>query len=218
MCGRYVSPDAASITGEFSLVRPDWRFPANFNTAPSQVVPAIRSRAGQYLGVLQRWGFGTNPAFNAAIETLATSAVFRASWNQGRRCIIPAMGFYQWHVNSDGSKQPYYIHVDDQDVFGFAGLWEQSESDANAVTESCSIITMPANELVSEIHGAAARMPAILTKGQRELWLFAEPEAAAAALCAYAGQRMIAYQVSDRVNSPHSNDEGLLEPLETDVD
>jgi putative SOS response-associated peptidase YedK len=218
MCGRFVSPDAASITREFKLVRAGWRFPANFNTAPAQAVPAIRTREGESLGILQHWGFGGHGAFNAGIETLATSAIFRASWNQGRRCIIPALGFYEWHVNSDGTKQPYYIHVDDQDVFGVAGLWEQSAMDANTVTECCGIITMPANALLREIHGEGARMPAILTRQQRDLWLFAEPESAAAALAAYAAERMIAYPVSERVDSAQNNDEGLLEPLETDVD
>jgi putative SOS response-associated peptidase YedK len=38
------------------------------------------------------------------------------------------------------------------------------------------------------------------------------------ALAAYAGERLLAYAVSDRINSPRNNDETLLEPLETDVD
>lgn len=218
MCGRFVSPDAESIEREFRLLRGVWHFPANFNAAPSHVVPAIRAHDGEDKGVLQHWGFGKNREFNVGVESLATSVGFQASWKHGRRCIVPAMGFYVWHVNSDGSKQPYYIHVDDQDVFGFAGLWEQSAADANTVTESCALITLPANALMTEIHGAGARMPAILTREQRDLWLHGVPERAGAALAAYADQRMIAYAVSARVDTPGNNDETLLEPLETDVD
>ena len=181
MCGRYVSPDAASIEREFKLLRGGWRFPANFNAAPSQLVPAIRGCDGENTGILQHWGFGQNSNFNAAIESLATSGIFHASWKHGRRCIVPALGFYVWHVNSDGSKQPYYIHVDDQDVFGFAGLWERSATDANTVTESCALVTLPANALMAEIHNGDTRMPAILTRGQRDLWLHARPEQAGAA-------------------------------------
>ena len=44
MCGRYVSPDEATIEREFNLVRTEWRFPANFNIPPSSAVPAIRAR------------------------------------------------------------------------------------------------------------------------------------------------------------------------------
>jgi len=36
MCGRYVSPDEASIEREFNLVHQDWQFPSSFNIAPTQ--------------------------------------------------------------------------------------------------------------------------------------------------------------------------------------
>ena len=218
MCRCYVTPAAASLTREFSLVETGWQFPANFNTVPAAAVPAIRGQEGRIAGVLQRWGLGKNRTFNVRIEKLATSPISRAPWNHGRRCIIPALGFYEWHVNPDGTKQPYYIHADSQDVFGFAGLWERSRADANAVTESCVMITVPANALMAEIHNSKTRMPAILTREQHDLWLFADPPAAGAALAAYPEERMIAYPVSTRVDSPHNTDETLLEPLETDVD
>jgi putative SOS response-associated peptidase YedK len=218
MCRRYVSPDAASIAHEFNPARSDWRFPANFNTAPSQQIPALRAVNGKIAGALLRWGSGKSGAFNARIETLATGARFRASWKQGRRCIIPALGYYEWHVDPDGIKRPFYVHVDDQDVFGFAGLWERSSTDANSVTEWCTIITMPANPLLAEIDNSKGRMPAILRREQRELWLFAARETAAAALAAYASERMIAYAISSRIDSPQTNDETLVEPLQTDVD
>jgi putative SOS response-associated peptidase YedK len=218
MCRRYVSPDAASIEREFKLPRSSWQFTENFNTAPAQTVPAVRGVKGKSEGGLLRWGFGKSGAFNARIETLATGASYGAPWKHGRRCIIPALGFYQWHVAPDGSKQPFYVHVEDQDVFGFAGLWERSSTDANAVTEWCTMITLPANPLMAEIDNAEARMPAILRREQRELWLFGAVEDAGAALAAYANERMIAYAVSSRVDAPRNNDETLLEPLQTDVD
>jgi putative SOS response-associated peptidase YedK len=218
MCRRYVSPDAASIEREFKLPRSQWQFTENFNTAPAQTVPAVRGVKGKSEGVLLRWGLGKSGAFNAPIETLATGARYGAPWKHGRRCIIPALGFYQWHVAPDGGKQPFYVHVDDQDVFGFAGLWERSRTDANAVTEWCTIITLPANPLMAEIDNAETRMPAILRREQREPWLFGAVEDAGAALAAYANERTIAYAVSRRVDAPRNNDETLLEPLQTDVD
>ena len=218
MCRSYVSPDAASIEREFALPRTQWRFPANFNTTPAQQVPAVRAVKRTSEGVLLRWGFGESRTGNAGIETLATNPGSRAAWKQGRRCIIPALGFYEWHVDPDGIKRPFYVHLDDQDVFGFAGLWERSHEDANAVTEWCTIITLPANPLLSGIDNKKGRMPAILRREQRELWLFGAVEPAAAALAAYASERMIAYPVSRRVDSPQNNDETLVEPLQTDVD
>jgi len=227
MCGRYVSPDEASIEREFNLVRTEWRFPANFNTAPTQEVPAIRARDGNRESALLRWGLvpyfakgkpGKYSTFNARTETLASSACFRGPWKLGQRCIIPALGFYEWHVNADGTKQPYYIHLDDQEIFGFAGLWERAKLDSETILESCTIITMPANSLMAGIHNSKTRMPAILTRGMRDIWLFGSPDAAAAALVTYPDERMIAYPVDLRVNSARNNDETLLDPLQTDDD
>src|ERR1700685_598556 len=209
MCGRYVSPDEASIEREFDLVRTERRLAASFNTAPSQTVPAIRVREGNRESVPLRWGFGQRGTFNARSETLPGSVIFRGPWNRGQRCIVPAQGFYEWHVNADGTKQPFYVHLDDQAIFGFAGLWERG---------SCTIITLPANALMAGIDNCNARMPAILAREMRELWLCGRPEAAGAALQAYEGDRMIAYPVHPWVNSPHNNDETLLDPLLTDAD
>jgi putative SOS response-associated peptidase YedK len=218
MCRCYVSPDAASIEREFDLVRTGWNFAANFNTTPAQTVAVIRVNNGKTEGIMMRWGFAGRGSFNAPVETLASGALFRESWKRGRRCLVPALGFYEWHVNPDASEQPYYIHPDDQDVFGFAGLWARSSTDANSVTECCSIVTLPANPLISEIDNSGLRMPALLTRELRELWLFGTVESAGMALAAYAAERLQSYPVSDRINSPDSNDENLVEPLETDVD
>ena len=113
------------------------------------------------------------------------------------------------HANADGTKQPFYIHLDDQAIFGFAGLW---------AGESCTIITLPANTLMASIHNSGARMPAILARDTREPWLFGSTEAAAEVLVAYPDEKMIAYPVDPRVNSARNNDETLLDPLATDAD
>ena len=99
--------------------------------------------------------------------------------------------------------------MDDQAIFGFAGLW---------VGESCTIITLPANTLMASIHNSQSRMPAILPRDVREPWLFGSPEAAAEALVAYPDDRMIAYPVDPRVNSSRNNDETLLDPVDNVVD
>jgi putative SOS response-associated peptidase YedK len=218
MCGRYVSPDEASIEREFNLVHSEWRFPANFNIAPSQPVPTIRARGADREGALLRWGLmpllaggrpGRYNTFNARSETLGSSVLFRGPWTRGQRCIIPALGFYEWHVNADGTKQPFYIHLEDQAIFGFAGLWEG---------ESCTIITMPANTLMAGVHNSKARMPAILARDMREPWLFGSLGAAGEALVAYPDDRMIAYAVNPRVNSSRNNQESLLDPVDNVVD
>jgi putative SOS response-associated peptidase YedK len=131
MCGRYVSPDDAAIEREFTLVRHEWQFPASYNVAPTQDVPVVRvGESGERTGALLYWGLipfwakGVQPKYstiNATVEKLTEAATWRGPW---RRCILPAFGFYEWQVLADGkSKQPFYITLNDQDIFGFAGLW-----------------------------------------------------------------------------------------------
>jgi putative SOS response-associated peptidase YedK len=123
--------------------------------------------------------------------------------------VIPALGFYAWRMAADGARQPYYIQVEDQPLFGFAGFWER---------DCCIIITVPANQLLAEIDNRELRMPAILPREMRDIWLYGSAANAAAALLAYPSERLVAYRVSARVDSLDNNDESLIEPLATNVD
>src|ERR1700732_330582 len=101
MCGRYVSPDNASIEREFSLVHTEWQFPASYNVAPTQQVPVVRSVDGEQQGQLLRWGlipFSANgepekfTIVNARIEKVKTAASYRGPWKLGQRCLQVATG------------------------------------------------------------------------------------------------------------------------------
>jgi putative SOS response-associated peptidase YedK len=101
MCGRYVSPDEASIEREFNLVRSEWQFPASFNVAPTQSVPVIRSIESKPHGSLMRWGLipffarGVPPKYstiNARVETVQTAASYKEPWKRGQRCLQIATG------------------------------------------------------------------------------------------------------------------------------
>ncbi len=225
MCGRYVSPDDASFEREFNLVRAEWQFPPSYNVAPTQQVPIVRVRDGVRQGLSVRWGLipffakgvpGKYSTINARIETMETTASYRGPWQRGQRCLQAAMGFYEWHVDAAGRKAPYYIHLNDQAVFGFAGLWDRSiKSDGTAI-ESCVHITLPANALMSNIHNAGSnphRMPAIVRREDREAWLTGSLQEARAVLQPYDASLMVAFEVSSRVNAPKNNDPGLLDAV-----
>jgi hypothetical protein len=116
---------------------------------------------------------------------------------------------------ADGkSKQPFYITLNDQDVFGFAGLWDSSTGADGVVIRSCTIVTMPANKLMTEIHNVKHRMPAILAKEDRDAWLTGTPEAAFSVIKQYPDTHMVATPVSTRVNTPKNNDAKLIEPID----
>jgi len=225
MCGRYVSPDQASIEREFNLVHTEWQFPPSYNVAPTQQVPVIRILDGAPQGSQIRWGLipffakGEPPKYstiNARIETVETAASYRGPWKRGQRCLQVANGFYEWHLNAEGRKAPFYITVVDQPIFAFAGLWDRScKADGTAV-ESCVHITLPANDLLRHIHNTGNnphRMPAILKHDDRDQWLNGTPDDARAVLAQYDPGLMVAHEVSTRVNTPKNNDATLIEAV-----
>ncbi len=225
MCGRYVSPDEASIEREFNLVRSEWQFPPSYNVAPTQQVPIIRAVEGQQQGLRVRWGLipffakgeaGKYSTINARIETVETAACYRGPWQRGQRCLQVASGFYEWHVDAAGRKAPFYIQLKNQPIFAFAGLWDKSIKADGTEIESCAHITMPGNELMHEIHNTGNnphRMPAILRRDDYAAWLTGSADEARGVLKQYDGSLMLAYEVSAEVNSPKNNRPELLEPM-----
>jgi len=222
MCGRYVARIEAALAAEWRLVRHVPPF-ESYNVAPTQAVPVVRRGTGGNEVLLLRWGLipffakGIAPAYstiNARIETVQTAASYRGPWRRGQRCAVLACGFYEWQVQADGkTKQPYYIHLNDQPIFAFAGLWDSSKADTGEAIESCVHITMPANRLLAEIHNSKHRMPAILAVEDREAWLTGTPEEAWSVLKPYPDENMVAWPVSTRVNKPANNDEKLISPF-----
>ena len=119
---------------------------------------------------------------------------YRGPWNRAHRCLMVARGFYEWQTQSDGERRvPYYIHLNDQDIFAFAGLWDSSKRDDGAVVRSCVMITLPANALLREIHNTQHRMPAILAKEDREAWLSGSLEQAWSTLKPYPDEHMVGW-------------------------
>ena len=222
MCGRYVTPEVAEA--ERNLLVHWLDYERSFNVAPSQRVPVVRWFEGEREGLHMRWGLvpffamGVPPKYstiNATIEKLDTGPCWRGPWQRGQRCLLVAAGFYEWHVLADGGKRPYYICCADQPVFAFAGLWDSSTAADGTRTLSCTVITLPPNALMAEIHNGGQRMPAILCEQEREAWLQGSADEARAALRPYPADAMAAHPVSSRVNSPRSNDAALLEALGT---
>jgi putative SOS response-associated peptidase YedK len=220
MCGRYVSPDIAEAERYFLVHLLHWQFERSYNVAPTQLVPVVRMADGAREGVTLRWGLvpffakGIPPKYstiNATIEKLTDGVSWRGPWRRGQRCILPAQGFYEWHLNEDGSKTPFFITCADQPIFGFAGLWDSSRTADGTLLESCTIITMPPNPLLAEIHNVKQRMPAILQSEDIEAWLTASPDEARATLKPYPADSMVAWPVSPRVNTPRNNHASLIE-------
>lgn len=137
-----------------------------YNVSPTSVAPIIISS-----GVIQaNWGlipswsrqFKTKYAtFNAKVETLAEKPTFRSAWKQGRVCLVPCGGYYEWRTE-DGIKQPYVIHNPAEPIV-MAGLWEAWNDQV-----SFTVITEDAKGHLNDLHH---RMPVMLQADQAQDWL-----------------------------------------------
>ena len=226
MCGRYITKDQRALERELPFLDvKDWpQFEASYNVAPTQPAPVVIASSAGNVCQLMRFGLipffakgvaGKYSTINARVETIESSAAYRGPWKRQQRCLVLASGFYEWHLLPDGkSKQPYFIKPADQDSFAFAGLWDASRADDGATVYSFSIITLPASPLMAQIHNTKQREPAMLTAADCRTWLGGTAEQGRALLQPYPDELLVAWPVSRRVNSPSSNDEKLLQPVE----
>ena len=223
MCGRFLNRTPVSETARiFGTTNAVPNYPPRYNLAPTEAVLAVRFNPDdgrRHLDVL-RWGliplWATertigNKLFNARAETIAVTPAFRDAFAK-RRCLIPANGFYEWKKATSG-KEPYAIVPADDGLFAFAGLWERWRDPASQeVVRSCTIITVPANEVLAPLH---ERMPAILDQALWAKWLGEDsvkrPEILKM-LKPYPAERMRAYRIGQRVNNVRNDDAALLEP------
>ena len=166
------------------------------------------------------WARGEVPKYstaNARSEEMAGKPAYRNAWKRQQRCLIYASGFYEWQARPGfKAKQPWHIRLKGQDGFAFGGLWEASRTHDGAEVLSCTIITLPANALMREIHNAGRsrhRMPLILPQDAQKTWLDTPSDSAMDRVAAVPSKALEAWPVSTAVNNPNLNDARLLEPI-----
>lgn len=227
MCGRFTQTKNGEVVAKaFGLnITPDPQ--PRYNIAPTQPVSAIAQPKTEREYRIFQWGlvpsWAKDPSIgsrmiNARSETVAEKPSFRASFKR-RRCLILADGFYEWQRSGQKKtqkKQPFYIQLNDQSLFGFAGLWEIWEGGDGSYLETCTILTTEPNEQMQVIHN---RMPVIVHPEDYDLWL--DPELQNGRhlqhlLRPYESEAMQMYPVSTRVNSPQNEAPDCIEPLESE--
>jgi putative SOS response-associated peptidase YedK len=217
MCGRYtLSTPAGRLAEEFQLDS-TVEIPPSYNVAPTQQVAAVLEDEGGRRLEMLRWGLVPSWAddpeigarmINARSETAPEKPSFRRAF-RGRRCLIPADGFYEWK-RENGGKQPYYFHMQDGRPFAFAGLWESWEK-GDGTLRTCAILTTRANSVLEGVHD---RMPVILPHEAYDAWLDpdADREELGELMIPYPEDDLETYPVSRFVNSPRNNDERCIAP------
>lgn len=226
MCGRFVQAAEPSTYAEMFGARlmSETPPPASYNVAPTDAVLAVAEHGDERLLGTFRWGLIPFWAkdrriaarnINARSETVHEKAAFRDSFT-GRRCLIPADGFYEWQRMPRG-KLPHYIHRTDGSPMAFAGLWaswRDREHDDERV-RTCTIITGAPNDTVAPIHD---RMPVMLPSGDWDAWLDPgndDVEQLRSLLRPVAADTVSEHPVSTLVNKVANNVPECIAPLTT---
>ena len=216
MCGRYASPDDRALEAYYRIDRRnsgDWA--RRFNVAPTTQVPillqaedgAIELHSVRW-GLIPHWWSQPKPpnlTFNARSEEAWQKPMWRDSLRY-RRCIMPALGWYEWNENEpavspSGKKcnQPYF-HIDPtREVISIAGIWTTWQSPAGSTILSCALLSREACKSVAGIHH---RMPVVLNPEQERQWLEGQlPQEIINAVIGTPAKAFETRRVSTQVNS-----------------
>lgn len=207
MCGRYsLNKSKIELEERFQAeMLPD--FKPRYNIAPTQLVPVITSQSPKGFSFFY-WGitpdFGQNKPvaqklINARAESVSEKISFKSSFEK-RRCLIPADGFYEWKKLGKKTKIPYRFTLREDELFAFAGIWEEYETVNGEIQHTFLILTTSPNEIAAEIHD---RMPVILNRQMEKKWLdnYTPESELLAMLQPYPSDQMLSYTVSPLVNS-----------------
>ncbi|MCB8876438.1 SOS response-associated peptidase [Acidisoma silvae] len=225
MCGRFAStlpPEQIealfAIGGELPGQAPSWNITPRQDALVIRRHPETRARRADALN----WGFLPHFAkelaraprpINARAETLATSPLFRSAYQGGRRCLIPATLFYEWHTGTNG-RQPYAVARMDGAPLVFGGLWEGWRGPDGAIIRSFTIVTTVAGADVAALH---ERMPLTLAPKDWPLWLGETDRDPSDLLKPTPAGTLRAWPVSTRVNSAQQNDAGLADEIDPSI-
>ena len=208
---------------EFHLTHRWWQFSARYNVRVSQSVPGVLLHQGDSEGVMLRWGWPPRKEGGVCIpgtawlkhDELGSSKERREVWLSGQRCIVPLAGFYVWQLSSSGIRQPFYVRLVNRPVFGVAGLWQRTliDEDEDDVIESCALLTVPSNLLLTEIDSSGTQMLAILGREDYGAWLSGTTAEAQALLQSYPHERMLAHPVPPYVNYPEYDGPPLIHAI-----
>jgi putative SOS response-associated peptidase YedK len=146
---------------------------------------------------------------NARSETIFEKPSFKNNIINNK-CLILVDGFVEYqHNNKD--KQAFYIQIQNQELFAFAGIYNVWQNDI-----TFSIVTVPANELMSEIHNSKLRMPLILKNEDEQKWLQSNSENEISNLFyQYDTNKMQAHAISNNIGKQNAdlNNASILEKI-----
>jgi putative SOS response-associated peptidase YedK len=227
MCGRYVvSKSIADLMHAFDVYESHVdELQPSYNVAPTDTVPLILDRSsGEDAPVTRklvtaRWGLvpswakdpkGGARLINARMETVTEKPSFRKAAS-ARRGLLVGDGYYEWEKARGGRKIPTYLHGADDQILGFAALFENWPDPAlpdghpDKWLRTATIITTAASDALGHIHD---RTPLIVPPDMFSDWLDPGTTSEAdvrALLDSMPEPHLVPRVVSDGVNSVRNN-------------
>jgi putative SOS response-associated peptidase YedK len=178
----YYSASYSDVMAE--VYRPNYH-ENGFDFSPSPVLTAGKP------GELQLFNWGMIPfwvkdlpsalklrisTLNCISEEMYDKPSFRDAAREGKRCLIPCSGFYEWRwLNPEDKKSkkiPYFIQLSEQPLFSIAGLYSRwTDKSSGKPHYTYTVLTTKSNPLMDKIHNTKHRMPVIIPRENERDWL-----------------------------------------------
>jgi len=154
-----------------------------FDFLPAAIVTAENKNelTPYHWGFIPRWTKGIDAGLKLRVQTLNCISeemyekpAFRDAANEGKRCLIPCSGFFEWRwMDEKGkSKVPYFISVPGSKLFSLAGMYTTFRDRAtDQQYHTYTVLTTRANPLMEKIHNSKKRMPVIMPREYEQDWL-----------------------------------------------
>jgi len=153
-----------------------------FDFRASPVITAQHPNAFQLMqwGLIPWWTKSATDAgqirmrtLNGISEEIFEKPAFKDAARDGKRCLIPCTGFFEWRWFKGGKvKYPYFIHHSQEKIFSLAGLWSSwTDKTTGEMRDTYTVLTTRANPLLEKIHNSKKRMPVILAREYEKDWL-----------------------------------------------
>ena len=211
MCGRFAS--AFKPSDAWLELMQEWsdELFSRYNVSPASQIGAFVEGACHAMrwGLVPSWSREISnkyATFNARIETIESKPAFRHAWKHNQKCLIPALGYYEWQTE-EGLKQPYFVTAHDDEPMVFAGLWDECLIGDGAL-KSCAIITTDSKDELKDLHD---RMPVMLSVDLAKQWLASDDDKEI--LLDGCLTDFNVYKVDRRVNNSREEGEELIQPI-----
>lgn len=226
MCGRFVGSftmgalldEIGAASASAGLAVPDVAretvLCADFNVAPTRLIPVIRLEDDALVMEAMRWGLVPSWAkeipngqalVNARSETVHEKPTFR-NLVRGNRCIVPMSGFYEWDRSDPRRKVPYFVPRRDGHLMLCLSLWSRPPILDGLAT--CAVLTKGSHTDLVHIHD---RSPVQVDSTVAIRWLTGEEDIDMA--LATPAPVLEPRRVSDSVNSVRNNGAHLIEAV-----